>query len=166
MIVKDLSRVDECVTHSMHKLGFGYERCENKGEVYKKFMSSSTYKDEEQTLKTKQIPYPANPKSSFNPKRAPKQTTNSCMPNLDGVYICKFCACAGHLDEFCFRRKRIEKRRFDYARNSYRDEFIDFSPRSYSHAPPRFYSRASPRTSSCALTQFAHEPNHRSYGFG
>jgi hypothetical protein len=40
------------------------------------------------------------------------------------------------------------------------------SPRSYSHAPPRFYSRASPRTSSCALTQFAHEPNNRSYGFG
>jgi hypothetical protein len=40
--------------------------------------------------------------------------------------------------------------RFDYARNSYRDEFIDFPPRSYSRALP----------------QFSHGPNHRSYGFG
>jgi hypothetical protein len=46
----------------------------------------------------------------------------------------------------------------DYARNSYRDEFIDF--------PPRSYSRASSRTSSCALPQFSHGPNHRSYHFG
>jgi hypothetical protein len=49
-----------------------------------------------------------------------------------------------------------------------------FLSRSYSHVPPRFYScaspctfsRALPRTSSCALPQFAHGPNHRSYGFG
>jgi hypothetical protein len=158
MIEEDVSRVDECVTRSMHKLGLGYERCENKGEVSTKFVSSSTYKDEEQTLKAKQISYPPNPKSSFNPKRAQKQTTNSCMSNLDGFYICMFCGHAGHLDEFYFRCKRIEKRRFDYARNSYRDEFIDF--------PSRFYSHASLHTSSCALTQFAHEPNHCSYGFG
>jgi hypothetical protein len=61
-----------------------------------------------------------------------------------------FCGCAGHLEEFCFRRKRIEKRCMDYARNSYHDEFIDF--------PPHFSSRAP----SC----FSHGPNHRSYGFG
>jgi hypothetical protein len=30
------------------------------------------------------------------------------------------------LDEFCFRRKRIERRRFEYARNSYHDELFDF----------------------------------------
>jgi hypothetical protein len=60
------------------------------------------------------------------------------------------CGRAGHLDEFCFRHKRIEKRRFDYARNSYRDDFIDFLSRSYSRAPSRFF----------------HGPNHRSYGFG
>ncbi len=72
--------------------------------------------------------------------------------------MCMFCGRAGHLDEFCFRRKRIEKRRFDYARNSYRDEFIDFLPCSY--------PRALPRTSSDALPQFAHGPNHRSYSFG
>jgi hypothetical protein len=57
--------------------------------------------------------------------------------------------------------------------DSYRDEFIDFPSRSYSHVPPHFYSRASPRTFSCvlprtssgALPQFAHIPNHHSYGF-
>jgi hypothetical protein len=128
MIEEDLSRVDECVTRFMHKLGLGYERCENKGEVSTKFVSSSTYKDEEQTLKAKQIPYPPNPKPSFNLKRAQKQTTNSCMPNLDGAYICMFCGRASHLDEFCIWCKRIEKRRFDYARNSYCDELSDFLP--------------------------------------
>jgi hypothetical protein len=53
------------------------------------------------------------------------------------------------LDEFCFRRKRIEKKHFDYARNSYRDEFIDFLPRTSSRASPHFF----------------HGPNHCLYGF-
>jgi hypothetical protein len=47
---------------------------------------------------------------------------------------------------------------FEYARNSYHDEFINFSPRPY--------SRALSRTSSRALPQFSHGPNHGSYGFG
>jgi hypothetical protein len=80
------------------------------------------------------------------------------MSNLDGVYTCMFCGHADHLDEFCFRHKRIEKMRFDYARNSYHDEFFDFSSHSYSQA---LY-----HTSSRALPQFAHRPNHHSYGFG
>jgi hypothetical protein len=107
MIEEDLSQVDECVTHSIHKLGLGYERCEDKGEISTKFVPSSTYKDEEKTLKDKQISYPPNPKASFNPKRAQKQTTNPSMLNLDGIYMCMFCGCAGHLDEFCFCRKRM-----------------------------------------------------------
>jgi hypothetical protein len=37
-----------------------------------------------------------------------------------------FCGCADHLDEFCFRCKRIERRQVDYARNSYHDEFSNF----------------------------------------
>jgi hypothetical protein len=65
-------------------------------------------------------------------------------------------------------------RRVEYTRDSYRDEFIDFLSRSYSHVPPHFYSRAShrtfscalPRTSSGALAQFAYGHNHHSYGFG
>jgi hypothetical protein len=61
-----------------------------------------------------------------------------------------FCGCASHLDEFYFCRKRIEKRCFDYTRNSYHDEFIDFLPHTSSHA------------SSC----FFHGPNHHSYSFG
>jgi hypothetical protein len=62
-----------------------------------------------------------------------------------------FCGRGGHLDEFCFRWKRIERRRIEYARDSYRDEFIDFLHRSYSHVLPRFYSHTSPHTFSYAL---------------
>jgi hypothetical protein len=84
-----------------------------------------------------------------------------------------FCGHADHLNEFCFRQKRIERKRFEYARNSFLDEFLDLPPRSYSRVPPRSYSHASPRTfsrvltrTSCALPQFADGPNYRSYGFG
>jgi hypothetical protein len=65
---------------------------------------------------------------------------------------------AGHLDEFCFRRKRIEEMRFDYARNSYHNEFTDF--------PPRYYSCAPARTPSRVVSHFFHGSNHCSYGFG
>jgi hypothetical protein len=61
-----------------------------------------------------------------------------------------FCGCAGHLDEFGFHRKRIEKMRFDYARNSYHNEFTDFLPHTYSRASSHLF----------------HGPNYRSYGFG
>jgi hypothetical protein len=72
--------------------------------------------------------------------------------------VCIFCGHAGHLDEFCFWRERIEMMRLDYARNSYRDEFSDL--------PPHSFSRALSRTSSRALSHLSHEPNHHSYGFG
>jgi hypothetical protein len=150
MIKEDLSWVDECVTRSIHKISLGYERCEDKGEISTKFVPSSTYKDEEETLNAKQIPYPPNPKPSFTPKRAQKQTTNPSMPNLDGSYTCMFCGHGGHLDEFCFWRKRMEKRRVNYSKNSYRNEFIDFLPHISSRAP----------------SHFSHGPNHHSYGFG
>jgi hypothetical protein len=73
---------------------------------------------------------------------------------------------AGHLDEFCFCRKRIKKRCLDYSRNSYHDEFIDFPPRSYSCVLSHSYSCVLSHTSSRALSHFSHGPNHRSYGFG
>jgi hypothetical protein len=79
--------------------------------------------------------------------------------------VCMFCGRAGHLDEFYFQRKRIEKRCFEYARNSYHDEFLDLPHHSYSRVSPRSYSRVSPHTFSHALPQFAHGPNHHSYGF-
>jgi hypothetical protein len=96
------------------------------------------------------------------------------IPNLrDDAFICMFCGRAGHLDEFYFWQKKIERRRVEYARDSYRDVFLDLPPHSHSHVSPHSYSRASSRTfsralsrtSSCALPQIAYGPNHHSYGF-
>jgi hypothetical protein len=129
-----------------------------------KFIPSSTYHKQEATIKPTKVHYPSNPKPSFNSKREARKET----PKLrEEVFVCMFCGCDSHLDEFCFQRKRIERSRIESAtKNSYRDEFIDFSPRSYSHIPPRFYSRTSPHTSSRAFRQFSYGPNHHSYGFG
>jgi hypothetical protein len=120
-----------------------------------KFTPSSNYDQEKKTVKSTKTHCPSNPKPSFNPKREVRKETSKPR---DEAFVYMFCGRAGHLDEFCFRCKRIETRHFEYARNSYRDEFFEFSPCSY--------SRASPRTSSCAFPQFSHGPNHRSYGFG
>jgi hypothetical protein len=62
-----------------------------------------------------------------------------------------FCGRTDHLDEFCFRRKRIERSHVEYARDSYHDEFFDVLPQSYSRILPRSCSRVSPRTFSRAL---------------
>jgi hypothetical protein len=172
MIEEDLSRVEESATKSTYRLGLGFERCEDKGEKsVPKFIPSSTYHKEEATIKPTKAHYPSNPKSSFNPKREGRKETPKPR---EEAFICMFCGCAGHLDEFCFWCKRIERRHVEYARNSYRDEFFDVPPQSYSRVLPRSYSRASPRTfsralprtSSRVLPQFTHGTNHRSYGFG
>jgi hypothetical protein len=172
MIEEDLRWVEESATKSTYRLGVGFERYEDKGEKSApKFVPSSSYHKEEEALKPTKAYYPSNPKPSFNLKREARKETPKPR---EEAFVCMFCGRAGHLDEFCFWRKRIEKMRVEYARDSYRDEFIDFPPRSYSHVPPRFYSRASPRTfsralprtSSGALPQLAHGPNHHSYGFG
>jgi hypothetical protein len=154
MIEYDLSRIEKSASKSKYKLGVGFERCEDKGEkCAPKFIPSSTYHHEEKTIESTKAHYPSNPKPSFNPKRDVRKV----IPKLrEEAFVCIFCGCAGHLDEFCFQRKRIEKGRLDYARNSYCDEFIDFSPRSYSRVPPRSYSHASPRTSSRVLSHFSH----------
>jgi hypothetical protein len=156
MIKDDLSRVEESATKSTYKLGVGFQRCEDKGEKSApKYVPSSTYHKEEATIKPTKAHYPSNPKPSFNPKREVRKETPKPR---EEAFVCMFCGCAGHLDEFYFRHKRIERRHFDYARNSYRDEFSDFLPRSFSHSLPR--------TSSRALPQFTHGHNHHSYGFG
>jgi hypothetical protein len=171
MIEENLSRVEESATKFTYRLGIRFERCEDKGEKSApKFIPSSTYHKEEATINSTKAHYPSNPKPSFNPKREARKETPKPR---EEAFVCMFCGRAGHLDEFCFRRKRIERRRVEYARDSYHDEFIDFPPHSYSHVPPRFYSRASPRTfsralphtSSSALPQFAHGPRNCSYGF-
>jgi hypothetical protein len=144
MIEEDLSWVEESATKSTYRLGVGFERCEDKGDKSApKFIPSSTYHKEEETIKSTKAHYPSNPKPSFNPKREVRKET----PKLrEEAFICMFCGRAGHLDEFCIQWKRIERRRIEYARDSHRDEFIDFPPRSYSHVPPHFYSRASSHT--------------------
>jgi hypothetical protein len=148
MIEKDLSRVEQSATKSTYKFDVGFERCENKSEKSApKFVPSSNYHQEEEALKPVKTDYPSNLKPSFNPKRSVKK--NTPKPSEE-VYIYMFCGCAGHLDEFCFWHKRMEKRRVDYPSNSYHDEFIDFLPHISSHAP----------------SHFSHGPNHRSYSFG
>jgi hypothetical protein len=149
MTEEDLSRVEESATKSTYRLGVGFERCEDKGEKSApKFIPSFTYHKEEATIKPTKAHYQSNPKPSWNPKREARKETPK--PRNE-AFVCIFCGCAGHLDEFCFRRKRIERRHVEYARNSYGDEFINFPSRSYSHVPPRFYSHASPHTSSRAF---------------
>jgi hypothetical protein len=148
MIEEDLSRVEESATKSTHRLGVGFERCEKKGEKSApKFVPSFSYHKEEEALKPTKAHYPSNPKSSFNPKREARKETPKPR---EEAFICMFYGRAGHLDEFCFRQMRIERRHVEYARDSYRDEFIDFLPHSYSRVPPRFYTRALPRTFSRA----------------
>jgi regulator of replication initiation timing len=72
MIKGDLSRVEESATKSTYKLGVGFERYEDKGEKSApKFIPSSTYHQEEKTIKSTKAHYPSNPKPSFNPKRQP-----------------------------------------------------------------------------------------------
>jgi hypothetical protein len=156
MIDDNLSQVKENASKSTYKLGIGFERYEDKGEKSApKLILSSNYHKEEEALKPTKTHYPSNPKPSINPKREVKR--ESLKPRKE-AFVCIFCGRAGHLDESCFRRKRLERRRFEYTRDSYHDEFFDF--------PPRSYSRASPRTSSRTFTQFSFGPNHRSYGFG
>jgi hypothetical protein len=127
-----------------------FERCEDKGEKSAPmFIPSSNNHKEEKAIKSTKAHYSSNLKPSFNPKIGVKKET----PKLrEEAFVCMFCGRAGHLDEFCFHRKRIEKRRIEYARNSYRNEFFDF--------PPRSYSRASPCTSSHAMSHFSHGPSH------
>jgi hypothetical protein len=148
MIDDDLNRVEESATKSTYKLGVGFERCEDEGEKSApKFIPSSNYHKDEETIKSIKTHYPSNPKPSFHPKRVVRKETSNPR---EEAFIYIFCGCAGHLDELCFHLKRIEKRHFDYARNSYRNEFIDFLP----------------HTSSRALSCFFHGSNHQSYGFG
>jgi hypothetical protein len=126
IIEEDLSRIEKSATKSTYKLGVEFERCENKGEKSApKFIPSSSYHKDEATIKSTKAHYPSNTKPSFNPKREVRKETSKLR---EEAFACIFYSHTGHLDEFCFCRKRIEKMRFEYARNSYHDEFLDFLP--------------------------------------
>jgi hypothetical protein len=77
MIEDDLNHVKESATKSTYKLGVGFERCEDKGvKSAPKFVPSSSYHKEEETLKSTKAHYPSNPKPSFNPKREVRKETS------------------------------------------------------------------------------------------
>jgi hypothetical protein len=144
MIEEDLSRVEVSATKSTYRLGVGFEWCEDNGEKSApKFIPTSTYHKEEATIKSTKAHYPSNPKSFFNLKREARKETSK---SREEAFICIFCGRAGHLDEFCFRRMRIERRRVKYARDSYCDEFFNVPLQSYSRFLPRSYPQASPCT--------------------
>jgi hypothetical protein len=70
LIEEDLNHMEESATKSTYKLGADFERCEDKGEKsVPKFILSSNYHREEETIKSTKTHYPSNPKPSFNPKR-------------------------------------------------------------------------------------------------
>jgi hypothetical protein len=65
-----LNRVEESITKSTYKLGIDFERCEDKDDKSApKFVPSSNYHKEEETLKSTKTHYPYNPKSTVNTKR-------------------------------------------------------------------------------------------------
>jgi hypothetical protein len=107
IIEEDLSLVEKSATKSTYKLSVGFKMCEDKGvKSAVKFISSSTYHKEEATIKHTKADYPSNPKPSFNPKREVRKETPK---SREKAFICMFCGRVGHLDEFCFQRKRIER---------------------------------------------------------
>jgi hypothetical protein len=68
MIEEDLSGVEESATKSTYRLGVGFERCEKKSEKSApKFVPSSSYYKEEETLKPTKAHYPSNLKPSEKP---------------------------------------------------------------------------------------------------
>jgi hypothetical protein len=108
MIEDDLSRVKESATKSTYRLGNEFERCEKRDEKgAPKFVPNSSDHKEEEALKATKTYYLSNPKPFFNPKRGVKRESHK---SREEAFVCTFCGRAGHLDEFCFQRKRIERR--------------------------------------------------------
>jgi hypothetical protein len=96
VIEDDFSRVEESATKSTYKLGVVFERCEDMGvKSAPKFVPSSNYHKEEETIKSTKTYYPSSPKPSFNPKREVRKE----IPKLrEEAFVCMFCIRVGHLD--------------------------------------------------------------------
>jgi hypothetical protein len=94
---------EESATKSTYKLGVGFERCEDMGEKSApKFVPSSNYHKDEETLKSTKTHNPSNPKPSFNTKR---EVRKGASKPREEAFICMFCGCVGHLDDFYLRLK-------------------------------------------------------------
>jgi hypothetical protein len=88
MIEDDLIRMEESATKSTYKLGVSFERYKDKGEKSApKFVPSSNYHKEEETLQSTKTHYPSNPKPSFNPKREVRKETPKPR---EEAFICKW----------------------------------------------------------------------------
>jgi hypothetical protein len=62
MIKNDLSLIEESATKSTYKLSVAFERCEDKGEKrVPKFVPTSNYHKEEETIKSTKTHYPFSP---------------------------------------------------------------------------------------------------------
>jgi hypothetical protein len=142
MIKEDLSWVEESATKFTYRLSVGFERCEDKTEKSApKFIPSSTYYNKEAIIKPTKSHYSSNRKPSFNPKREARKEISS---SREEGFVCMFCGHADHLDEFCFRRKRIERRRVERVTYSSRSAHLFcfsntlfgtlFEPRNIRHA--------------------------------
>jgi hypothetical protein len=108
IIDDDLSHVEENATKSTYKLGVDFERCEDMGvKSAPKFIPISNYHKKEETIKSTKTHYSSSSKLSFNLKR---EVRKEILKLREEAYVYIFCGRAGHLYEFCFRRKRIEKR--------------------------------------------------------
>jgi hypothetical protein len=100
MIKEDLSRVEESASKYVYNLGVGFERCEDKGErSAPKFISSSTYHQEEKTIKSTKAHYPSYPNPSFNAKREVRKETPK---SREEAFMCMFYGRTGYFDEFYF----------------------------------------------------------------
>jgi hypothetical protein len=87
MIYDYLSRVEESATKSTHKLGVGFERCENKSvKNALMFIPSSNYHQEEKIIKSTKTHYPSSTKPSFNPKKEVRKKTPSLERKL--LFVC------------------------------------------------------------------------------
>jgi hypothetical protein len=92
MIEDNLNHVEESATKSTYKLGVGFERCEDKGEKNApKFVPSSNYQKEQETLKSTKTHYPSNPKPSFNAKTSRKE--RNPQAKRGSFYLHVLCPC-------------------------------------------------------------------------
>jgi hypothetical protein len=90
MIEDDLNRVEKSAIKYTYKLGVGFERCEDKCmKSAPKFVPSSNYHKEEETIKSTKTHYSSSPKSSFNPKREVRK--ESLKPRAK-AFVCMFCS--------------------------------------------------------------------------
>jgi hypothetical protein len=165
MIEDDLSQVKESATKSTYKLGIGFERCECKGKKSaSKFILSSTYHKEEETIKSTKAHYASNPKPSFNPKRDVKKETPK--PRERMLLFACFVAVPVTWMSFASGVRGLRGGALSMLETHIVMSSLIFLPHSYSHVMPHSYSCALPHTSSDALSHFSHGPNYRSYGSG